>query len=84
MGVILLIGTDEHYRGRRECRLLPLREGRLRRREDARFVGQSREFGNGLQVQFRRNRRAVQLHCPLVDTQIGGDLLVEPAPHDMT
>ena len=33
--------------------------------------------------QFRGDRGAMQLHCPLVDAQIPCNLLIEPSLHNM-
>jgi hypothetical protein len=81
VGVVL--EAMKHCRLRRESRLLPFRDGRRGRREDARIQRQPREFRDGPHAQLRRDRRAVPLHRPLVDAEIVGDLLVQPALHDM-
>jgi len=75
--------TYEHHRPRRDCRLLPFREGGCGCLEDARFQRQPRELRDGLYAQFRRDRRAVQLHRPLVDAEVTGNLLIEPTLYDV-
>ncbi len=41
------------------------------------------QLGDRLHAEFRRDGRTVQLHRPLMNAEIAGDLFVQLAAHDM-